>query len=63
MQKIAFYGKGGIGKSTVSTNVTAVLAALETILGDQGVKLDRGRALAAAGAVYTADEATSTDAP
>ncbi len=26
MQKIAFYGKGGIGKSTVSTNVTAVLA-------------------------------------
>ncbi len=26
MEKIAFYGKGGIGKSTVSTNVTAVLA-------------------------------------
>lgn len=26
MHKIAFYGKGGIGKSTVSTNVSAVLA-------------------------------------
>ncbi len=26
MQKIAFYGKGGIGKSTISTNFTAVLA-------------------------------------
>jgi len=26
MEKIAFYGKGGIGKSTVSTNVTASLA-------------------------------------
>ena len=26
MDKLAFYGKGGIGKSTVSTNVSAVLA-------------------------------------
>jgi nitrogenase iron protein NifH len=26
MEKIAFYGKGGIGKSTVSTNVSAALA-------------------------------------
>jgi nitrogenase iron protein NifH len=26
MHKIAFYGKGGIGKSTISTNVTAVMA-------------------------------------
>ena len=26
MEKIAFYGKGGIGKSTVSSNVSALLA-------------------------------------
>jgi len=45
---------GLMGSSSTRRNVTAVLAALETLLGDQGVKLDRGAALAAAGEVYTA---------
>jgi alanine-glyoxylate transaminase/serine-glyoxylate transaminase/serine-pyruvate transaminase len=49
---------GLMGSSSTRRNVTAVLAALETILGDQGVKLDRGAALAAAGEVYTADGAS-----
>ena len=44
-----------MGSSPTRRNVTAVLAALEPLLGDQGVKLDRGAALAAAGEVYTAD--------
>jgi alanine-glyoxylate transaminase/serine-glyoxylate transaminase/serine-pyruvate transaminase len=48
---------GLMGSSSTRRNVTAVLAALETILGDQGVTLDRGAALAAAGGVYTADGA------
>ena len=49
---------GLMGCSSTRRNVTAVLAALETLLGDQGVKLDRGAALAAAGEVYTADGAS-----
>ena len=46
---------GLMGHSSTRRNVTAVLAALETILGDLGGGLDRGAALHAAGAVYAAD--------
>jgi len=46
---------GLMGSSSTRRNVTVVLAALETILGDLGVRLDRGAALAAAGEVYAAD--------
>jgi len=49
---------GLMGSSSTRRNVTAVLAALETLLGDQGVTLERGAALAAAGGVYTADGAS-----
>ncbi|MGD8897074.1 MAG: alanine--glyoxylate aminotransferase family protein [Acidobacteriota bacterium] len=43
---------GLMGHSSTQRNVTMVLAALETILGDLGASLDRGAALAAAGDVY-----------
>lgn len=43
---------GLMGSSSTRRNVTACLAALETILSDSSVSLDRGAALAAAGAVY-----------
>ena len=41
-----------MGHSSTRRNVTAVLAALETILGELGVGLVRGAALEAAGDVY-----------
>jgi alanine-glyoxylate transaminase/serine-glyoxylate transaminase/serine-pyruvate transaminase len=44
---------GLMGHSSTRRNVTMALAALETILGDLGTKLERGAALAAAGDVYT----------
>jgi alanine-glyoxylate transaminase/serine-glyoxylate transaminase/serine-pyruvate transaminase len=43
---------GLMGSSSTKRNVTLLLAALETILCDQGVELDRGAALAAVGEVY-----------
>jgi len=43
---------GLMGHSSTRRNVTMVLAALETIVGDLGTKLERGAALAAAAAVY-----------
>jgi alanine-glyoxylate transaminase/serine-glyoxylate transaminase/serine-pyruvate transaminase len=46
---------GLMGHSSTRRNVTAVLAALETILGDLGAGVERGAALAAAGAVYGAE--------
>lgn len=33
MRKIAFYGKGGIGKSTTASNVSAALS----LMGEAGV--------------------------
>jgi alanine-glyoxylate transaminase/serine-glyoxylate transaminase/serine-pyruvate transaminase len=47
---------GLMGHSSTRRNVTAVLAALEIILGDLGVGFDRGAALAAAGEVYGAED-------
>ncbi len=46
---------GLMGHSSSRRNVTAVLAALEMILGDLGAGLDRGAALDAAGRVYGAE--------
>jgi alanine-glyoxylate transaminase/serine-glyoxylate transaminase/serine-pyruvate transaminase len=46
---------GLMGHSSTRRNVTVVLAALETILGDLEAGLERGAALAAAGAVYGAE--------
>jgi alanine-glyoxylate transaminase/serine-glyoxylate transaminase/serine-pyruvate transaminase len=46
---------GLMGHSSTRRNVTAVLAALETILGDLGVGLARGAALKAAGDVYAGE--------
>jgi alanine-glyoxylate transaminase/serine-glyoxylate transaminase/serine-pyruvate transaminase len=43
---------GLMGASSTRRNVTLALAALETILGDAGVKLPRGAGLAAADAAY-----------
>ena len=45
---------GLMGSSCTRRNVTLVLAALETILSDLGVGLERGAALAAAGKVWAA---------
>jgi len=45
---------GLMGHSSTRRNVTAVLAALETILGDLGPGRERGAALAAAGEAYAA---------
>jgi alanine-glyoxylate transaminase/serine-glyoxylate transaminase/serine-pyruvate transaminase len=45
---------GLMGASSTRRNVTAVLAALETILGDAGAALARGAALEAAGSIYSA---------
>jgi alanine-glyoxylate transaminase/serine-glyoxylate transaminase/serine-pyruvate transaminase len=51
-----FQGKawriGLMGTSSTRRNVILVLSALESILGDLGVGLSRGAALAAAGAEY-----------
>jgi alanine-glyoxylate transaminase/serine-glyoxylate transaminase/serine-pyruvate transaminase len=47
---------GLMGHSSTRRNVTAVLAALETLLADEGVGFDRGAAVAAAGEVYGAEE-------
>jgi alanine-glyoxylate transaminase/serine-glyoxylate transaminase/serine-pyruvate transaminase len=47
---------GLMGHSSSRRNVTAVLAALEMILGDLGPGVDRGAALAAAAGVYGAEE-------
>ena len=46
---------GLMGASSTRRNVTGVRAALETILADLGVGLERGAALAAAGEAYTAE--------
>jgi alanine-glyoxylate transaminase/serine-glyoxylate transaminase/serine-pyruvate transaminase len=45
---------GLMGASSTRRNVTLVLAALEAVLADAGVKLARGAALAAASAVLAA---------
>jgi alanine-glyoxylate transaminase/serine-glyoxylate transaminase/serine-pyruvate transaminase len=45
---------GIMGTSCSRRNVVLVLGALETILGDVGVPVPRGAALAAAGAAYSA---------
>jgi alanine-glyoxylate transaminase/serine-glyoxylate transaminase/serine-pyruvate transaminase len=47
---------GLMGHSSTRRNVTAVLAALETILATLGADLDRGAALAAAGEIYEAED-------
>lgn len=44
---------GLMGHSSTKRNVLLVLGALETLLSDQGAKLERGDALAAAAEVYT----------
>jgi alanine-glyoxylate transaminase / serine-glyoxylate transaminase / serine-pyruvate transaminase len=46
---------GLMGHSSTVRNVTTFLGALETILGDLGAKVERGVALAAAGAVYSSE--------
>jgi len=46
---------GLMGASSTQRNVTVVLAALETIMGGLGARLDRGAALAAAGEIYGAE--------
>ena len=46
---------GLMGASSTRRNVTAVLAALETIMGDLGAPLDRGAALAAAARAYATE--------
>ena len=43
---------GLMGSSSTKRNVVLLLAALETILAGEGVKVDRGEALAAAERVY-----------
>jgi alanine-glyoxylate transaminase/serine-glyoxylate transaminase/serine-pyruvate transaminase len=47
---------GLMGHSSTQRNVTAILAALETLLPDEGVSVERGAALAAASEVYGAEE-------
>jgi alanine-glyoxylate transaminase/serine-glyoxylate transaminase/serine-pyruvate transaminase len=47
---------GLMGHSSTRRNVTAILAALETLLPDEGVTVERGAAVAAAGDVYGAEE-------
>jgi alanine-glyoxylate transaminase/serine-glyoxylate transaminase/serine-pyruvate transaminase len=47
---------GLMGHSSTARNVTTFLAALETILADLGTNLERGAAVAAAAAVYSAEE-------
>ena len=44
---------GLMGHSSTQRNVTLLLAALETILGSEGVAIAKGRALAAAAEVYS----------
>jgi alanine-glyoxylate transaminase/serine-glyoxylate transaminase/serine-pyruvate transaminase len=47
---------GLMGHSSTQRNVTAILAALETLLPDEGVSVEGGAALAAAAGVYGAEE-------
>jgi alanine-glyoxylate transaminase/serine-glyoxylate transaminase/serine-pyruvate transaminase len=49
---------GLMGHSSTRRNVTAILAALETILGDAGLDLVRGAALEAAGDIYSSATAS-----
>jgi len=43
MKKIAIYGKGGIGKSTTTSNLTAALAKLATPRGGVKTPISSGR--------------------